>query len=70
MIKLIVQITKLVVATLLVLLLNSCGNFNGISGDGNVVTTKRAITESFTSIEAKTGFGCCYRTRKNRTNFG
>lgn len=55
MIKLIVQITKLVVATLLVLLLNSCGNFNGISGDGNVVTTKRAITESFTSIEAKTG---------------
>lgn len=54
MIKLIVQITKVVIATLLALLATSCGNFNSISGDGNVTTTKRKV-EAFTAIKAKNG---------------
>lgn len=54
MIKLIVQITKLIIATLVALLVVSCGNFNSISGDGNVTTTKRKV-DSFTAIKAKNG---------------
>lgn len=54
MIKLIVQITKLIIATILGFLAISCGNFNSISGDGNVTTTKRKVN-SFTSIDAKNG---------------
>lgn len=54
MIKLIVQITKLIIATLVALLVVSCGNFNSISGDGNVTTTKRKV-ESFTALKAKNG---------------
>ena len=55
MIKIIIEFSKLLVALLLVVVLHSCGNFNGISGNGNVETTKRAVTESFSAIEAKTG---------------
>lgn len=54
MIKLIVQITKLIIATLLALVVTSCGNFNSVSGDGNVTTTKRKV-ESFTALNAKNG---------------
>lgn len=54
MTKLIVQITKLIIATLVALLVVSCGNFNSVKGDGNVTTTKRKV-ESFTAINAKNG---------------
>lgn len=54
MIKLIIQITKIIITTILGFLMFSCGNFNSISGNGNVVTTNRNVP-NFTSIEAKTG---------------
>lgn len=54
MTKLIVQITKLIIATLVALLVVSCGNFNSVKGNGNVTTTKRKV-ESFTAINAKNG---------------
>lgn len=54
MIKLIIQITKIIITAILGLLMFSCGNFNSISGNGNVITTERNVP-NFTSVEAKTG---------------
>ncbi|MEZ4786710.1 MAG: head GIN domain-containing protein [Flavobacterium haoranii] len=54
MIKLIIQLTKIIVATLIALFMNSCVNFNSISGDGNVTTSKRKVT-NFTAVDANTG---------------
>lgn len=59
MIKLIIQITKVVIAIVTTLLFQSCMNVNWdkdtISGNGNVATTTRTITNSFNAIHAKTG---------------
>lgn len=54
MVKLIVKITKLVVATLLALFVSSCVNINSLEGDGNVITTKRKIS-SFDKIDVSNG---------------
>lgn len=36
------------------LFVSSCGNFNSVSGDGNVTTTKRKVAD-FTALKAKNG---------------
>lgn len=54
MIKLILQITKIIITIILVLLAVSCQNFEGISGNGNVILENRTVT-NFDKIEAKTG---------------
>lgn len=54
MIKLIVQMAKIIIISILTLLMTSCINFNTTQGSGNVVKTKRNVT-NFTSIHAKTG---------------
>lgn len=60
MVKFIFQITKIIIAVIMILLTVSCGNnvnFMGksISGNGIVTSTKRTLTENFDAIEAKTG---------------
>lgn len=60
MIKIFIQVTKIIIATILAIFMQSCGsdfNFNRetIDGNGNVTTVKRNINGSFTSIEAKNG---------------
>ncbi|CAM4068903.1 MULTISPECIES: head GIN domain-containing protein [Flavobacterium] len=59
MVKLIIQITKVVVTIITALLLQSCFNTNwngdSIDGDGNVVAINRTINESFSAISAQTG---------------
>ncbi len=61
-------LTKIIVATLLSLTLFSCNfdiNMNsGVSGNGNVQTVERTITESFTSIKATEGLDV-YLTQSN-----
>lgn len=59
MVKFIFQITKFIIAAVIMLIVASCGNnasfFNdGLSGNGNVTATQRTI-EKFEAIEAKTG---------------
>lgn len=59
MVKFIFQITKIIIAIVMMLLTISCGNNmnflnDGLVGNGNVVSTKRN-TESYNAIEAKTG---------------
>jgi hypothetical protein len=59
MIKTIIYLTKIAVATAIALLLTSCRhtiNFgNGVRGNGNVTTQTRNITESFKSIDVSHG---------------
>ncbi|MDI1256328.1 MAG: DUF2807 domain-containing protein [Flavobacterium sp.] len=59
MIKTIIFLTKIAVATAIALLFTSCNhsiNFgDGVQGNGNVTTQARTITESFKSIEASHG---------------
>lgn len=60
MVKFIFQITKLIIAIVLMLLAVSCGNnmnyfSEGLTGNGNVTTVNRTLTENFDAIEAKTG---------------
>ena len=60
MVKIIFQITKVLVSVIMMLLMLSCGKVmnslnGGLSGNGNVVTTTRTISENFDVIEAKTG---------------
>ncbi len=59
MVKFIFQITKIIIAVVMMLLAISCGNNgsflnDGLSGNGNVTSSKRT-TENFDAIEAKTG---------------
>lgn len=56
MTKLILQITKIIIALVLVLFVSSCSNFmtNSINGDGNVVTETRN-TPDFKGIKAQSG---------------
>ncbi len=57
MIKFIVYLTKAIVVTIFTLLFSSCNiNFgDGLDGNGNVQTEKRAITKKFTKVEANRG---------------
>ncbi|MCO6175574.1 DUF2807 domain-containing protein [Flavobacterium sp. NRK F10] len=59
MLKIIVEFTKVIILILIGILMNSCtkfnSNFQSVSGNGNVVTVNRTITEPFTAIKAKTG---------------
>jgi hypothetical protein len=60
MIKIIVQVTKVIVAVILAIIIQSCGdNYDfdrdTISGNKNVTSVKRNINGIFTSIEAKNG---------------
>ncbi|NJM79071.1 MAG: DUF2807 domain-containing protein [Flavobacterium sp.] len=59
MIKIIIQITKIVIAIVTALLFQSCinGSWNKetISGNGNVATTTRTVTNNFNAVHAKTG---------------
>jgi uncharacterized protein YxeA len=59
MIKLIVQITKVIIVTIVSLLFQSCTNFypnlNTVVGNGNTTTVERTNSKEFTSIEAKRG---------------
>ncbi|MBW1654064.1 head GIN domain-containing protein [Flavobacterium quisquiliarum] len=52
MIKIIIHITKFVIATLTALLFASCNfNMNAIEGSGNVTTEKRTVQGDFTNIK-------------------
>lgn len=59
MIKLIIQVTKVVIAIVSVLLLQSCVNTNWgnetISGNGKTVEVNRTVTATFNAISAKNG---------------
>lgn len=59
MIKLIIQITKVIIAIVTTLLFQSCVNMNWdketISGNGNVTTATRTMNTSFNAVHAKTG---------------
>ena len=59
MIKFVVMCTRVIIATIVALLLTSCRYDidlgNGIDGNGNVITEKRIINESFTKIEVSRG---------------
>lgn len=59
MIKLVIQLTKAVVATVVVVLFSSCNmnitSLKKVDGSGNVVTKDRAISEGFTSVSASNG---------------
>ncbi|KIX19886.1 hypothetical protein SY27_15240 [Flavobacterium sp. 316] len=59
MIKLIIQITKVIITVITVLLLQSCVNVEWnsetISGNGKVVTVNRTIAEKFNSVSVQTG---------------
>ncbi len=59
MIKLIIQITRIIIAAIASLLFQSCvnidGNFEIVNGNGDVTSEVRNLSEDFTSIEAKTG---------------
>lgn len=60
MVKFIFQITKIIIAFILILLSVSCGNNmnflgEGLTGNGNVTSSKRTVAENFDAIEAKTG---------------
>lgn len=59
MIKLIIQMTKVVITILSLLLLQSCVNTNWgnetISGNGKIVEVNRTVTEPFNAISAKNG---------------
>ena len=58
MIKLIILLTKFIIATIVALLFSSCINslkWNEIKGSGNVVTETRNINQDFKSIEVNQG---------------
>jgi len=56
MIKVIVHITKAVIAVVLSLLCLSCGfDFKSVDGDGNVTSQKRQISGNFTEVSAERG---------------
>jgi len=59
MIKIVVYITKSIIALLAVLLFNSCQFAvdlgDSVKGSGNVITEKRSVTEDFTNIEVSQG---------------
>lgn len=59
MIKLIIQITKIIIAIITTLLFQSCVNMSWnkdtISGNGKVATISRTVTNDFNAIHAKTG---------------
>ena len=53
MIKIIIHITKFIVATIIALLFSSCNlNMNTIEGSGNVTTEKRIVQGDFKNIKA------------------
>jgi hypothetical protein len=59
MVKFIFQLTKIIIAAVMLLLAISCGNNvnfmnDGLTGDGDVTTSKRTA-DNFNGIEAKTG---------------
>lgn len=52
MIKIIIHITKFIVATITALLFTSCNfNMNAIEGSGNVTTEKRIVQGDFTNVK-------------------
>ncbi|MFD1601774.1 head GIN domain-containing protein [Flavobacterium artemisiae] len=52
MIKIIIHITKFIIATVTALLFASCNyNFNAIEGSGNVTTEKRIVEGNFTNVK-------------------
>lgn len=59
MIKIVVYITKSIIALLVALLFNSCQYTvelgDSVKGSGNVTTEKRNVTENFTNIEVSQG---------------
>lgn len=56
MVKVIVHITKAVIAVVLSLLCLSCGfDFRTVDGTGNVATKQRTVQETFTSVSASGG---------------
>ena len=60
MIKIIIQVTKIIVAVILAVVMQSCGNNydfdrSTVSGNNNVTTEKRNIEGTFNSIQAKNG---------------
>lgn len=60
MVKLVIHITKVIVAAIVALLFSSCNNFsisglNKVEGNGNVVTKTRNVPSNFTAISASRG---------------
>lgn len=58
MIKLIILITKFIIATIVALLFSSCMNplhWNEIKGSGNIITETRNVNSDFKSIEVNQG---------------
>lgn len=54
MLKLIVQLTRIIITIIVALLFTSCMNFDGIKGNGNVISENRKVSD-FNKIEAQTG---------------
>jgi len=54
MFKLIVSLTKFLIATTIAVLIASC-EMKDITGSGNVTTESRPVTEAFTSVEVSNG---------------
>lgn len=59
MIKIVIHLTKVVIAAVVAILFSSCnmnvGSFKKVDGSGNVVTKNRALTEGFTSVSVSNG---------------
>ncbi|KGO90224.1 head GIN domain-containing protein [Flavobacterium suncheonense] len=59
MVKLVVNLTKIVIAVVVALLFGSCnlniGSLKKVDGDGNVVRKTRTVTSNFTSVKASNG---------------
>lgn len=61
MIKLVINLTKIVIAVVVALLFGSCnmninvGGLKKVNGDGNVVTKTRTVTSNFSSVVASNG---------------
>ncbi len=54
MVKIVVQLAKVVIAVVVSILCFSCG-FNAVNGTGNVTTQDRTTSETFTSVSAGKG---------------
>ena len=54
MVKIVVHITKVIIAVVASLLLSSCG-FEQVKGNGNTVTKSRTVNASFNAISAERG---------------
>ncbi len=70
MVKTIIFLTKLVVATVIALLFTSCNNFNlgnGIKGSGNTTTETRTVNQDFKKVEVSSGIEVVIEQSNNKS---